>query len=445
MEEPKYANNGTYGCVFRPGVSCTKGKANDRNTVSKVFKKSSTSKEEVSLHNKIVDKIDPNGLFTVKLLESCTVNVNKFPETEIKKCKNFEITDRIKKKLPQIVYEYGGYDLKEAARRFPFEELFTGLIRIFGGITIMETKGYVHVDIKPENMVYNNETKKLSLIDFGMATKADNLYIRENDYIFQHPYTYYPPEFPLIANKMAGIKICEKYQNTEFLMSYVKLGLMNYPHKYSKCTDFLNELRELKKLEAKDVEGKLYVPMKIDVYMLGASILELLHLCEKHGTADINKNPEFYADVLRLCRGMIETSPSTRLSSKEAYDQYMLVVKKIRVIPASPKRPSAVRVKKSQPGPQKVCPPGKILNPVTNRCIKIKVDKICPPGKVLNPVTKRCNKVKVDKVKVDKVCPPGKVLNPLTNRCNKIKIKEKICPPGKVLNPITNRCNKIKQ
>ncbi len=70
-------------------------------------------------------------------------------------------------------------------------------------------------------------------------------------------------------------------------------------------------------------------------------------------------------------------------------------------------------------------------------------------------------KVKVD-VPIDKKekdCPPGKVLNPKTNRCVNDKTKkddkkaekkddkkddkkEKDCPPGKVLNPKTNRCIK---
>ena len=58
-------------------------------------------------------------------------------------------------------------------------------------------------------------------------------------------------------------------------------------------------------------------------------------------------------------------------------------------------------------------------------------------------------------IKNDKKCPTGKVINPLTNRCIKIKTinklpektlskPEKICPDGKVINPKTNRCIKIK-
>jgi DNA polymerase beta len=41
----------------------------------------------------------------------------------------------------------------------------------------------------------------------------------------------------------------------------------------------------------------------------------------------------------------------------------------------------------------KICPDGKVLNPKTNRCIKLKPTKqtrVCPDGKILNPTTNRC-------------------------------------------------------
>ena len=71
------------------------------------------------------------------------------------------------------------------------------------------------------------------------------------------------------------------------------------------------------------------------------------------------------------------------------------------------------------------CPPGKIINPATGRCVKVdgaigkklmkaktpvKKAKECPPGKVRNPASKRCvkatspvgKKLALDKVKVPK-------------------------------------------
>ena len=114
----------------------------------------------------------------------------------------------------------------------------------------------------------------------------------------------------------------------------------------------------------------------------------------------------------------------------------------------------------------KICPEGKVLNPITGRCINIKVVKTVKPVKAVKPVKsdKEDKPVKSGKVakvaKVDKVCPEGKVLNPITGRCiNKKEVKpikdvkpikpikdvkqlkpDKVCPDGKVLNPITGRC-----
>jgi hypothetical protein len=126
----------------------------------------------------------------------------------------------------------------------------------------------------------------------------------------------------------------------------------------------------------------------------------------------------------------------------------------------------------------KECPEGKVLNPLTNRCINIKsinklakkplskMDKKCPEGKVLNPKTGRCIKTEnflkaniniPPGVKPEpKKCPEGKVLNPKTGRCIKtenflkaninmppgVKPEPKKCPEGKVLNPKTGRCIK---
>ena len=108
------------------------------------------------------------------------------------------------------------------------------------------------------------------------------------------------------------------------------------------------------------------------------------------------------------------------------------------------------------------CPDGKVINPLTNRCIKIKTinkisknelskpEKNCPDGKILNPKSGRCIKIKTKELsKPEKNCPDGKILNPKSGRCIKIKTKElskseKNCPDGKILNPKSGRCIKIK-
>jgi nucleoid DNA-binding protein len=90
----------------------------------------------------------------------------------------------------------------------------------------------------------------------------------------------------------------------------------------------------------------------------------------------------------------------------------------------------------------------KSKNPATNRCIS--KETAVKKNLIKSFVIQRS----VTNLKITKVCPEGKVLNPKTNRCVKIKadnkpkskssIKVKVCPEGKVINPKTNRCVKIK-
>jgi len=421
---PQYTNNGTYGCVMRPSVSCKTKKSTDPNTVSKLFTSSTNSSEEVFLHNKIIDKIDPNGVFTINLLETCDIETKKFPSQEISKCRNFQTKHTKMKKLPQIVYEYGGYDIKESCRRYAFEEMFRALRTPFQGIIILKEKGYVHVDIKPENLVFNIGTGKMSLIDFGLAKSASKLYIKDNDYIFKHSYPYYPPEFLLAANKFAKKYMYSLENNLSYIRGYVDelRGIL------PSTSDFDTYLRKLAYPNFDSMKDDCLDPYKVDVYMLGVTILDTLYMCKRHNTVNIVANPKFFKEVLKLVYNMTLPNPKDRASPEEAYMMYKSVVAMINVIPKSPTRISPLKIKKTHTSPKptaKKCPDGKILTPLTNRCIKMKIEKKqeekpCPPGKVRHPVTKRCRKVVIPVKAGEKPCPPGKVRNPVTKRCRKI-------------------------
>jgi len=104
----------------------------------------------------------------------------------------------------------------------------------------------------------------------------------------------------------------------------------------------------------------------------------------------------------------------------------------------------------------KDCPPGKVLNPKTGRCITDKTAKTTKTTKTTKTSDTEPNPAQPDQpdqpAKTTKDCPPGKVLNPKTGRCITDKTANvtttkpeaakatKDCPPGKVLNPKTGRC-----
>lgn len=89
------------------------------------------------------------------------------------------------------------------------------------------------------------------------------------------------------------------------------------------------------------------------------------------------------------------------VKSKKSSGNYNILNKKVkRVDTPIPIKNELFR--KKTPEKKKSCPIGKMLNPKTNRCVKIKNNnknnikkkKSCPDGKILNPKTNRCVKNK---------------------------------------------------
>ena len=62
------------------------------------------------------------------------------------------------------------------------------------------------------------------------------------------------------------------------------------------------------------------------------------------------------------------------------------------------------------PKPLKECLPGKVRNPRTGRCIKIKIKKECLPGKVRNPRTGRCIKIRKKSNSIKETSPKNTII-----------------------------------
>ena len=271
--------------------------------------------------------------------------------------------------------------------------------------------------------------------------------------------------------------------------------------KIKKMTDPVKNILYRKMKFIINIEMEMaYNPNRLDEKI--KTLKKEMQIYEKYGRFPQSKNGDVNDDDDDDNKAIYkELEYNTLLAYKRNMDQFDSVnsesVNSELSIEPIPKKPEILM--------EKGCPPGKELNPVTQRCIKIKaktpkqekkilinelinLPKQCPPGKEWNPDTKRCKNItikKVPKVKeppkvkeikeVIKPCPPGKEWNPETRRCRKIpvqkvpqvkvtkkvkeppKVKEpkkviqkiaspkiKACPPGKEINPKTNRCVNIK-
>jgi serine/threonine protein kinase len=456
----KYVSNGTYGCVMNPAVSCS-GKLQDKH-VSKIFKTEVGAIREYIEHKNIVEKLDPKGEFTVVAHENCSISGNHFKK-QVHLCTNFKSPEMTRDMHPQIVYDNGGIDLTGAMRQVTFEELFIAMRSIFKGLVELKAKKYSHLDIKPANIVYNKDTKKMALIDFGLAQKNANVLYENNMHLFTHPYKYYPPEFDLYAQyfKMSDDVFAARFKAK-------KLGPSKNFNFFKPLISWKVDTNEIYDIELEKLH--LYVD-RIDTYMFGVTIAELLRHYNKNAA-----NRKFYNQVNELIKKMTYYAPHLRITPEQALVEYKKIIHTKFAIPDSVPRSKSIHdspgvahaaVEAAQAAkPAKPCPPGKIRNPKTGRCIIDKATKAakaapeaaqaaqsakpCPPGKIRNPKTGRCiidkatkaAKAAPEAAKSAKPCPPGKIRNPKTGRCiiDQAAKAAKPCPPGKIRNPKTGRC-----
>jgi len=362
----KYINNGTYGCVLRPAIPCDSVSKSDTNTVSKIFKTSESIKKEHKENVRISKLIDPESIFTVAELDSCIIDLLQIPEKEFIKCKNFSVQELKRKKHPQLIYEYGGNDLNVASTISSFKDIFIGMETIFIGLKSLESHKYAHMDIKPANIVYNSENKKVSLIDFGLLTDFSKVYTRSKTNILEYKYPYYPPEFAACYNFFQNTdKKKANYVNInnnfiELYDSYIKLITIYNAHQLiqttfdkvfdsSKINSDFNQLDDMSNSKDFDKFCRRYAN-RIDVYSLGASLAKLMGICCYYGTLtneDASSLPLFYSSVIKLIGDMLIIDPKKRLTPTQAYKRYTKVLSIIN----------------------KECPPGKVINPKTGRCI----------------------------------------------------------------------------
>ncbi len=316
LYDVSFKGKGSYGCVVHPSIPCDETNVQTRyKKVSKIFEYKEHANEELEVMN-LLKHFDPKQEYSIKPLKSCLIDLSKLPQKVLSEC-HFEndyshnrndmttnssiLTKQGKKK--QILYENGGVELKGVFDFYPnltYEDLLPYFRNIFKGIIKLKNAGFVHMDIKPRNIVFNfeNEGHELRLIDFGLVQKIKDikasLKIREGDFwkrLQKTKYFYYPFDFLLIDSllnedvphgerltnlekkiqlripdrcKKDDIRDRNKYQilNQFFLHIYTA-------QYYSRIVPMIKDTNKYIKHYAAEL------PYKIDVYSVGATLFEM--------------------------------------------------------------------------------------------------------------------------------------------------------------------------
>lgn len=182
MKGGKAIASGGYGCVFYPALKC-KNQENRTSGISKLLKKSAAIEEfeEAKKILPILQKI-PNYKNKI-LLPDDICNPSPLESSDMdnveEKCSKFSGPIKKGAKSYRILnMDFGGPDLDKYLWNNMIDSKFiqinNSLIQLIDFIHSFNKKNLVHVDIKPQNILINEDTKDCKIIDWGLSFISSN-------------------------------------------------------------------------------------------------------------------------------------------------------------------------------------------------------------------------------------------------------------------------------
>ena len=421
VKTPVVVGEGTYGCVVKPSLQCEDGHHPDTydHMVSKIMDKDDAA-EEYEEMNKIAS-IDGIDRYVLKRPHKCVPDLSRRFDKTVRKCRGKRVAHNVPTpdRYRLLILEDGGADVSNILKTVLPTMIFADICRfltsvreLIEALVFFKNNMIIHHDIKRENIVYNVETGSMKFIDFGLMMWRDDFINRAKSDSNSQGISWFnfPTESKCINHStFKSGKSCEKYRDMMSYNEFLKksadtfdtfsLALVMYEIMKAMCgiPEFKRQIDTATFYEdMKDVVAPFYAE---DMRFRPNSIHQL-HV--------------EYDALLRKYKLVNETTPSPTTETISAYKSASksYAKNKSKSITRKSMRdsmsysPSKSITRKSAGGKQ--CPPSKIVNPVTNRCVKQcgpnqtrdtnfrcitrKNTSECPLGKEWNPTTKRCVK-----------------------------------------------------
>jgi len=331
MKEAKLLNQGTYGCVFKPGFTCSGKVEKGEKYITKIQKRNTTSSRETKIGS-LIKKIKNYSKYYAPVLETCEVNINKITKKqEIEKCNFIDIkskdvyeSNKIRFVGKETLADYYSNELDNSTEIF--KTMLEQQIIILEGLHKMSEKKIIHLDLKNNNIMVNDQNRPI-IIDFGLSFENKDLEKENYETIF---FVYGPDYSPwcieiamisYICNEM-GKNWTDEYISTEtiekIIKEYVKknTAIKKYfteEEQEEYTENMIDYFQKKENIGEKMVQEILETSESWDNYALNIIYLELFYHLQLEKFVHI----PFIKEYEQFLKREIKVNPEERKGTKE--------------------------------------------------------------------------------------------------------------------------------
>jgi serine/threonine protein kinase len=352
----KLLSQGGFGCVYYPGIRCTKPKDDSdvdddmSKYVSKLQRANFNSVNEANIGLRV--KNNPiYKYFFLPVVSECPVKMASFSKTNedlVSKCEVIKDIDKAYT-LMKIPYANNKPIIEEIFdeirdKKHVVVSMLESYTHLLKAIQIMIDMDVIHFDLKSDNVLYDSDMNHANIIDFGLSIPIDKLpnkndndkkyyeLMKEYFYLYAPEYYVWPIEVHIInyllheleeGEDISGIaeRISEEYVTTnKGLKMLSKSFVADYQEACKRCVlDVLDATRpdSLEKRKRGIIDGLIKSYDTWDNYAISIIYLRYIHLLFPDGFPE----NRFYIQFSQLLLRNIHPDPIMRFSITTARER----------------------------------------------------------------------------------------------------------------------------
>jgi len=248
-------SQGTYGCIFKPGMNC-RGEPEEEGYITKIQFDKDTSQNEYNIGIHLLNNNDSLTEFNSRfapIVDSCPIDIVDIKKDYIQKCElirensyqNTFFSNKIRYVGKYTLGDYFTVFFQEINKSIFLSTFFDTHLYLLDSLLFLKKKDVIHFDLKENNILMDEKYYVPIIIDFGLSIRKDQLE-KPIDYkqaFFQY-YDKYPPwclEIVLISFIIDGGSVSS-------IWGGVKLPPRKMPENRGKSSDWSSKRVNLEDL-----------------------------------------------------------------------------------------------------------------------------------------------------------------------------------------------------